>query len=163
MDREALTRSLLDLLDAEQHSILLYLFDAHPYVDARTFTLARDLRRMAQACRDHQARLLSLLEKLDATVRPQPARRELADYAYVELHAALPILLDERRALAAAYRHAAQQAGGDPALTRPLNEMADHTDQQLATLERHAQRLGPPPTASMDKPLAPGANPAQRI
>lgn len=162
-NREALAQTLLALLEREQQSILLYLLEAQPFVDARTYRLSRDLRRMAQTCGEHQRQLIEMLNTLDVTIRPQPARRELADHAYVDLHAELPVLLEERRALAAQYRQALELAAQDTRFTGPLRELAEQTQRQVTTLEQHADRLGPPPTAAMTKPLPPGGNPAQQI
>lgn len=138
MNRQVLAEDLNGLLAAESRGLAHHLHTATPYLNADTYRAWRDVKRMLETSGAHARRLSGQLESLELPERPASFAATVANYHYSDLVHLLPLLIEEKRRLVAAYERALQHIGDEPAaaaVVASLRDMLDENQSQVQALE----------------------------
>lgn len=142
MDPRALAAELNALLANENACLARHLVEAKPYVNAQTFRLWRDIEKMERDSVQHAHRLVTLITKIGAEVRPLPFEQSVADLHYIDIPTLLPRLIAEKKRQIATYDTALAMAAS--AVATELGSLRAACAAHLAVLEAAAAKLGVP-------------------
>jgi hypothetical protein len=151
MHKPALAEELNTLLALESRSLLRHLDEARPFLSAATFKVWADIERAAARSQDHVRRVSELTESLKLPARAPGFASTVANYHFVSVESVLPLLIQEKAALAASLERAVAHAADHPPLAAALRAMRDDTRELLRVLQNHQKAL----TAKPPAPAAP--------
>lgn len=131
----ALADELSALLAHDSRSILRRLDELTPYLTPASVPAWTRLRRLSHDADLRADRLTAILNGLG--LHPSTANYpiETAGMHFLRIDALMPLIIDEKKRLIAAYDRALSAAAGNPAVLSQLKALADENRQALAELQ----------------------------
>ncbi|MCK6455511.1 MAG: hypothetical protein L6Q92_03120 [Phycisphaerae bacterium] len=136
MDNDSIVRALVRLYDAECRSLLHHLGRAQPFVSWASAADQRLVDGMISEEAEHQRQLLDLIHALGGSPPLPTFSSECGALAYLDLHALLPRIVQDKRNLVAEYAAVAPQVGDDRRAAALVGRILEREQVHLAALEK---------------------------
>ena len=165
MDTNALAKEISELLATERRSLLEHFMQATPHVDARTYRIWQEVKKLAHRDSDHAARLSALLTALHLPERMRPFSQDVGHYHYMSLDRAIHLLIEEKQKQLAAYDRAIRHCAREASVIDELESLRADNLAELLALESMGKQvkrnLGA--VAPLDASLSPDVNNAANV